>query len=71
MPAPLRLGFLTHLHGAAGDRVLALATDLIVQFSPAAPPLDAAITALELLATRVAPALGWKPAAVDVGVGSP
>ena len=49
----------------AGDRVLPLATDLIVQFSPAAPPLDAAITALELLATRVAPALGWKPAAVD------
>ncbi len=53
----------------AGDRVLPLATDLIVQFSPAAPPLDAAVTALELLATRVAPALGWKPAAVDAGTG--
>ena len=34
----------------AADRVLPLATDLIVQFSPAAPPLDEAITALELLA---------------------
>lgn len=49
----------------AGDRVLPLATDLIVQFSPAAPPLDEAITALELLAGQVAPALGWKPGAVD------
>ena len=45
----------------AADRVLPLATDLIVQFSPAAPALDEAITALELLATRVAPMLGWKP----------
>ena len=45
----------------ASDRVLPLATDLIVQFSPAAPALDEAITALELLATRVAPLLGWKP----------
>ena len=53
----------------ASDCVLPLATDLIVQFSPAAPPLDAAIAALELLATRVAPALGWKSAAVDAGAG--
>jgi alkanesulfonate monooxygenase SsuD/methylene tetrahydromethanopterin reductase-like flavin-dependent oxidoreductase (luciferase family) len=45
----------------ATDRVLPLATDLIVQFSPAAPALDEAIIALELLATRVAPLLGWKP----------
>jgi alkanesulfonate monooxygenase SsuD/methylene tetrahydromethanopterin reductase-like flavin-dependent oxidoreductase (luciferase family) len=47
----------------ATDRVLPLATELIVQFSPAAAPLDDAITALELLATQVAPALGWKPTA--------
>jgi alkanesulfonate monooxygenase SsuD/methylene tetrahydromethanopterin reductase-like flavin-dependent oxidoreductase (luciferase family) len=47
----------------ATDRVLPLATDLIVQFSPAAPALDAAIAGLELLATQVAPALGWKPSA--------
>jgi alkanesulfonate monooxygenase SsuD/methylene tetrahydromethanopterin reductase-like flavin-dependent oxidoreductase (luciferase family) len=46
----------------ASDRVLPLATDLIVQFSPAAPALDEAIAALEMLATQVAPALGWRPA---------
>jgi alkanesulfonate monooxygenase SsuD/methylene tetrahydromethanopterin reductase-like flavin-dependent oxidoreductase (luciferase family) len=46
----------------ATDRVLPLATDLIVQFSPAAPVLDEAIAALELFATQVAPALGWHPA---------
>jgi len=45
--------------------VLPLATDLIVQFSPAAPALDEAIAGLELMATQVAPALGWKPEAVD------
>jgi hypothetical protein len=45
----------------ASDRVLPLATDLIVQFSPASPALDEAIAGLELLATQVAPALGWKP----------
>jgi len=50
----------------ASDRVLPLATDLIVQFSPAAPPLGAAIAALELMATKVGPALGWKPGAVDM-----
>ena len=44
----------------AADRVLPLATDLIVQFSPAAPALDEAITALRLLAGQVAPALGWR-----------
>jgi hypothetical protein len=53
----------------AGDRVLPLATDLIVQFSPAAPALDPAITALELLATGGA-SLGWKPATIDAGVRS-
>ena len=47
----------------AADRVLPLATDLIVQFSPAAPALDEAIAALELLAGQVAPALGWRPGA--------
>jgi alkanesulfonate monooxygenase SsuD/methylene tetrahydromethanopterin reductase-like flavin-dependent oxidoreductase (luciferase family) len=46
----------------ASDRVLPLATDLIVQFSPAAPALDEAIAALELIARQVAPALGWQPA---------
>ncbi|WP_263165044.1 LLM class flavin-dependent oxidoreductase [Streptomyces sp. SCSIO ZS0520] len=46
----------------AGERVLPLATDLIAQFNPAVPGHDAALRALELLATEVAPALGWRPA---------
>jgi alkanesulfonate monooxygenase SsuD/methylene tetrahydromethanopterin reductase-like flavin-dependent oxidoreductase (luciferase family) len=49
----------------ATDRALPLATDLILQFSPAAPVLGEAIAALELLATQVAPALGWKPALAE------
>ena len=44
------------------ERVLPVATDLITQFNPAVPDHDAAIRALELIATEVAPALGWKPA---------
>ena len=43
------------------ERVLPVATDLITQFNPAVPDHDAAIRALELIATEVAPALGWKP----------
>ncbi|WP_329524933.1 LLM class flavin-dependent oxidoreductase [Streptomyces sp. NBC_01462] len=46
------------------ERVLPVATDLITQFNPAVPDHDAAIRALELIATEVAPALGWKPATV-------
>lgn len=45
-----------------GEQVLPLATDLLAQFNPARPSLDASIRALELLATEIAPALGWKPA---------
>ncbi|MCK9899534.1 monooxygenase [Parafrankia colletiae] len=44
------------------ERVLPVATDLIAQFNPAVVDQDAAIRALELLATEVAPALGWRPA---------
>jgi len=47
------------------EKVLPLATDLITQFNPAIPDHDAAIRALELIATEVAPALGWKPAPAD------
>jgi alkanesulfonate monooxygenase SsuD/methylene tetrahydromethanopterin reductase-like flavin-dependent oxidoreductase (luciferase family) len=43
------------------EKVLPVATDLITQFNPGVPELDAAIRALELIATEVAPALGWKP----------
>jgi alkanesulfonate monooxygenase SsuD/methylene tetrahydromethanopterin reductase-like flavin-dependent oxidoreductase (luciferase family) len=44
------------------EQVLPVATDLITQFNPAVPDHDAAIRALELIATQVAPALGWRPA---------
>jgi alkanesulfonate monooxygenase SsuD/methylene tetrahydromethanopterin reductase-like flavin-dependent oxidoreductase (luciferase family) len=44
------------------ERVLPVATDLITQFNPAVPDQDAAIRALELIATQIAPALGWRPA---------
>ncbi|WP_369044244.1 LLM class flavin-dependent oxidoreductase [Streptomyces sp. Midd1] len=44
------------------EKVLPVATDLITQFNPAVPDHDAAVRALELIATEVAPALGWQPA---------
>jgi alkanesulfonate monooxygenase SsuD/methylene tetrahydromethanopterin reductase-like flavin-dependent oxidoreductase (luciferase family) len=44
------------------ERVLPVATDLLAQFNPAVPDHDAAIHALELIATQIAPALGWQPA---------
>jgi alkanesulfonate monooxygenase SsuD/methylene tetrahydromethanopterin reductase-like flavin-dependent oxidoreductase (luciferase family) len=44
------------------ERVMPVATDLIAQFNPGIPDHDAAIQALELLATEVAPSLGWRPA---------
>jgi alkanesulfonate monooxygenase SsuD/methylene tetrahydromethanopterin reductase-like flavin-dependent oxidoreductase (luciferase family) len=43
-----------------GERVLPVATDLITQFNPGIPDFDAAVRALELIATEIAPALGWK-----------
>jgi alkanesulfonate monooxygenase SsuD/methylene tetrahydromethanopterin reductase-like flavin-dependent oxidoreductase (luciferase family) len=45
------------------ELVLPVATDLITQFNPAVPDQDAAVRALELIATEVAPALGWTPSA--------
>ncbi|MEF2977269.1 LLM class flavin-dependent oxidoreductase [Subtercola sp. YIM 133946] len=42
------------------EQALPVATDLLAQFNPARPTLDASIRALELLATEVAPALGWQ-----------
>ncbi|MET8946979.1 hypothetical protein ABZX30_26275 [Streptomyces sp. NPDC004542] len=44
------------------EKVLPVATDLITPFNPAVPDHDAAIRALELITTEVAPASGWKPA---------
>nr|WP_242606566.1 LLM class flavin-dependent oxidoreductase [Protofrankia symbiont of Coriaria ruscifolia] len=74
-PAGLDLeGYLRRLHSFHGhpdeitaqlqaERVLPVATDLICQFNPGVPDQDAAIRALELIATEIAPALGWRPAA--------
>jgi hypothetical protein len=49
--------------GLAGDKIMPYATDLIVQFSPVIPPLAEAIRILEVMATQIAPALGWQPQA--------
>lgn len=43
------------------ERVFPVATDLLAQFNPGRPSLDASLRALELLATEVAPQLGWEP----------
>jgi alkanesulfonate monooxygenase SsuD/methylene tetrahydromethanopterin reductase-like flavin-dependent oxidoreductase (luciferase family) len=54
------------------EQALPLATDLICQFNPGIPDQDAAIRALELIATEVAPAIGWQPAAaaLDLAVSA-
>ena len=43
------------------DALLPRATDLILQVHPADPPHDKTLRSLELIATEVAPALGWRP----------
>lgn len=43
------------------EKVLPVATDLVTQFNPAIVPHADAVRALELIATEIAPALGWKP----------
>lgn len=45
------------------EKVLPVATDLITQFNPGIPDFGAAVRGLELIATEIAPALGWKAAA--------
>jgi alkanesulfonate monooxygenase SsuD/methylene tetrahydromethanopterin reductase-like flavin-dependent oxidoreductase (luciferase family) len=46
----------------ANDQALKLATDLIIQLQPGLPTFAQAVTALETIATEVAPTLGWHPA---------
>lgn len=46
----------------AQDHVLTSATDIVFQSHPVDPPHDVLLRSLELIATRVAPALGWSPA---------
>jgi alkanesulfonate monooxygenase SsuD/methylene tetrahydromethanopterin reductase-like flavin-dependent oxidoreductase (luciferase family) len=73
-PAGLSLEeYLTRFHSFYGhpdeiitqfksEQTLPIATDLLCQFNPGIPDQDAAIRALELIATEVAPAIGWQPA---------
>lgn len=44
------------------EKVMPVATDLITQFNPAIVEHDVAVRALEVIATEIAPALGWRPA---------
>lgn len=44
------------------DHVLTSATDIVFQTHPVDPPHDVLLRSLELIATRVAPALGWSRA---------
>ena len=44
----------------AADPILAEATDLIVQVHPVDPPAEDVLESIELIATEVAPALGWR-----------
>lgn len=46
----------------AADHVLCDATDLVFQSHPVDPPHPLLLRSLELIATEVAPALGWLPA---------
>jgi hypothetical protein len=72
MPAPLRLGFLTHLHGAAEPRKLY--RDYAELFVAAEEPGGTAPRRDDHHAWAaghaVASALAWKSAAIDVGVRS-
>jgi hypothetical protein len=43
------------------DRLLPLASDLMVQVHPADPTHEKTMRSLELIAREVAPALGWQP----------
>jgi hypothetical protein len=52
------------------EPLLGRTTDLICQVQPGSPSLAQTMEAIELIATEVAPALGWRPArkaAVAVG----
>jgi len=51
----------------AADPAVALATDLIVGFTPAVPTFEQARDLVEVVATRIAPALGWRRQTALVG----
>ncbi|MFT3965287.1 MAG: LLM class flavin-dependent oxidoreductase [Sphingobium sp.] len=43
-----------------GEQVLPLATDILCQVNPGVVSFDETVRVLELIATKIAPALGWK-----------
>jgi putative FMN-dependent luciferase-like monooxygenase len=49
----------------SADRLLGRATDLIVQVHPVDPSPEKTLRSLRLIATAVAPALGWQPARTE------
>jgi hypothetical protein len=46
----------------SADPIVVGASDLIFQVHPTEPGQEATLVSLELIATEVAPALGWVPA---------
>jgi alkanesulfonate monooxygenase SsuD/methylene tetrahydromethanopterin reductase-like flavin-dependent oxidoreductase (luciferase family) len=65
-------GYLARLHAFYGhpeeiiaalreEQTLPIATDILCQVNPGVPDFDETLRALELIATVVAPALGWAP----------
>lgn len=55
----------------AAEPVLELATDLVLAVEgPGAADIDVAIAALETIATRIAPGLGWTPARTERGAAA-
>lgn len=52
----------------AKDHVLLASTDLVFQSHPVDPPHELLLRSLELIATKVAPALGWTPATTKEAV---
>jgi putative FMN-dependent luciferase-like monooxygenase len=52
------------------DRLLALATDLVLQVHPVDPPHASALRSFRLIASEVAPALGWSPLHEDTPAAS-
>jgi putative FMN-dependent luciferase-like monooxygenase len=53
------------------DRLLPMTTELICQVQPGAPTAAQIMKSLELIATQVAPALGWQPQTASPVVAQP
>ena len=56
---------------ASGLRTLARVTDLVCQVHSVDPPHAAILRSIELVATEVAPALGWQRDATAASTGFP